>query len=109
MFTEIPCTPWIVSKVSRTSVAVYHNTKSSAGNEADFVIVSLIRSTGPGCLNLNRANVMLTRCKNLGMVIVTNRNLLERIRTLVGQLATYWQQQNGAERTWADWRLVSQC
>lgn len=53
---------------------------------------------------------MLTRCKK-GMIVVTSRNLLERTPardTLVGQLATHWQRRNGAERTWTDWRLVTQ-
>ncbi|KAF6742048.1 P-loop containing nucleoside triphosphate hydrolase protein [Ephemerocybe angulata] len=66
------------------------NVDSFQGNEADFIIVSLVRSgTKLGFLQeQRRANVMLTRCKK-GMVICTNRTFVEGVArdSLVGKLA----------------------
>lgn len=65
---------------------------SLAGNEKDFVIVSLVRSKGLGFLNdYRRTNVMLTRCKR-GMYIITSWNFVwERAaNTLVGRMAAKW-------------------
>lgn len=46
------------------------------GNEADFIIISVVRTESPGFLvDKRRTNVMLTRCKK-GMVILANRNFL---------------------------------
>lgn len=48
----------------------------SAGSEADFIIISVVRTKSPGFLvDERRTNVMLTRCKK-GMVILANRKFL---------------------------------
>jgi AAA domain len=60
------------------------------GNEADFIIISLVRTKSIGFLDdLRRTNVMLTRCKK-GMVILANRRFLdgpEAQETLVHKLS----------------------
>ncbi|KAL1742687.1 hypothetical protein HDZ31DRAFT_22224, partial [Schizophyllum fasciatum] len=49
----------------------------SEGNEADFVIVSMVRTENPGFLrSLPRLNVLLTRCRR-GMIIITSRTFIE--------------------------------
>ncbi|KAJ7691104.1 AAA domain-containing protein, partial [Mycena olivaceomarginata] len=72
--------------------AVY-NVDSFQGNEADYVLVSVVRTEAAGFLrSLNRMNVMLTRAKK-GMVIVTSSLFLrsgDGARTLLGRLAQYW-------------------
>ncbi|KAJ7095570.1 AAA domain-containing protein, partial [Mycena epipterygia] len=68
------------------------NVDSFQGNEADYVLVSVVRTTQPGFLrSLNRMNVMLTRAR-AGMVLVTNAAFLHGAGgpTLLGQLARYW-------------------
>lgn len=71
------------------------------GNEADYVLISLVRSDQVGFLYLKqRMNVMLTRCRR-GMVIVSSRSFLEGVArdTLVGILSAYWSvSQKGEER-----------
>ncbi|KAK0482995.1 AAA domain-containing protein [Armillaria luteobubalina] len=65
------------------------NVDSFQGNEADIVLVSLVRSRAPGFLRSDqRMNVMLTRCRR-GLVIVSSRNFLSGSgrSTLVGKLA----------------------
>ena len=66
------------------------NVDSFQGNEADHIIVSIVRTSGPGFMtNQRRTNVMLSRCKK-SMVICTNRWFLQKnsvARTLVGKLA----------------------
>lgn len=62
---------------------------SFAGNEDDYIIVSLVRSKKIGFLREDRrVNVMLTRCKR-GMIICTSRSFLNDIapESLVGGLA----------------------
>ncbi len=81
-----------------------------SGNEADYVIVSVVRSSRPGFLNsLNRLNVLLTRCRK-GLVIVSNRSFLgfngEGSRTLLGKLVAYYRSQYPS-CDWTDWRSVS--
>ncbi|KAI0737249.1 AAA domain-containing protein, partial [Daedaleopsis nitida] len=69
-----------------------YNVDSFQGHEAPYVIISTVRTTGPGFLrSLNRMNVMLTRCK-AGMVVVTNRRFLTGPgrETLLGGLAQRW-------------------
>ncbi len=59
------------------------------GNEADIVLVSIVRSRDPGFLRSEqRMNVMLTRCRR-GLVIVSSRSFLlgPGRSTLVGKLA----------------------
>ncbi|KAJ6468871.1 AAA domain-containing protein, partial [Mycena sanguinolenta] len=68
------------------------NVDSFQGNEADYVLVSVVRTDAPGFLrSLNRMNVMLTRAKK-GMVIVTSSSFLraQGAQTLLGRLARYW-------------------
>ncbi|KAJ7257766.1 AAA domain-containing protein, partial [Mycena rebaudengoi] len=71
------------------------NVDSFQGNEADYVLVSVVRTTQPGFLkSLNRMNVMLTRARK-GMVIVTCAAFLRSesgARTLLGKLSQYWEQ-----------------
>ncbi|KIY44152.1 hypothetical protein FISHEDRAFT_52091, partial [Fistulina hepatica ATCC 64428] len=65
------------------------NVDSFQGNEADYIVISLVRVKGLGFLNnMRRTNVMLTRCRK-GMIIVTNKRFLQTIAadTLVGKLA----------------------
>ncbi|KDR78867.1 hypothetical protein GALMADRAFT_1274823 [Galerina marginata CBS 339.88] len=59
-----------------------------AGNEDDYIVISLVRTHKLGFLNeMRRVNVMLTRCKK-GMVICTNRRFIEGpgAKSLVGKL-----------------------
>ncbi|KIJ55988.1 hypothetical protein M422DRAFT_151005 [Sphaerobolus stellatus SS14] len=88
------------------------NVDSFQGNEADIVIVSVVRTNGPGFLkNLNRTNVLLTRCK-MGMIIVTNRSFIYGggKKTLLGKLAGYWEKRESGEGklNWVDWRRVAE-
>jgi len=66
------------------------NVDSFQGNEADHVIVSIVRTSGPGFMrNHRRTNVMLSRCKK-SMMICTHRMFLQKkavAMTLVGKLA----------------------
>lgn len=66
------------------------NVDSFQGNEEDHIIVSIVRTSGPGFMkNQRRTNVMLSRCKK-SMMICTNRGFLQNKRvakTLVGKLA----------------------
>lgn len=60
-----------------------------AGNEEDFIVLSLVRSEKIGFLKEGRrVNVMLTRCKR-GMIILTSRVFVEGIASssLIGGLA----------------------
>ncbi|KAK7033223.1 regulator of nonsense transcripts 1 [Favolaschia claudopus] len=62
---------------------------SFQGNEADYIIISIVRTDKIGFLNeKRRVNVMLTRCKK-GMTICTNRAFVQgpAKQTLVGLLA----------------------
>ena len=66
------------------------NVDSFQGNEADHIIISVVRTKGPGFMNNHRrTNVMLSRCKK-SMMICTNREFLQNpcvAETLLGQLA----------------------
>ena len=79
------------------------------GNEADYVLVSVVRSSQPGFLtSINRMNVLLTRCRK-GLVIVSSRSFLEHCggsRTLLGDLVNYWRNQCGVD-PWVDWRSIA--
>jgi AAA domain len=63
------------------------------GNEADYIIISLVRTEAMGFLQNNRrANVLLTRCKK-GMFVMTSRELMMKDRsrgTLLGKFAYTW-------------------
>lgn len=69
------------------------NVDSFQGNEADYIIISLVRTKSIGFLdNDRRANVLLTRCRK-GMFVVCNQRLItsERARrTLLGRFASSW-------------------
>ncbi|KAG6840404.1 hypothetical protein C0991_006913 [Blastosporella zonata] len=86
------------------------NVDSFQGNEADFVLVSVVRSGAvPGFLSSrNRMNVLLTRCRK-GIVIVTSRSFIRAggKHTLLGSLEQHWSGilGNGA---WVDWRAISE-
>jgi len=85
------------------------NVDSFQGHEADYVIISAVRTNAPGFLCVqNRTNVMLTRCK-MGMVIVTNRLFVQdgARSTLLGKLASYWSRGH-INDIWIDWRSVAQ-
>jgi len=79
----------------------------SIGNEADYIIVSLVRSANKlGFLQENRrVNVMLTRCKK-GMVIVTNRVFVRGVAkdSLVGKLERHMEDQGASP--WLEGRHV---
>ncbi|KIK52409.1 hypothetical protein GYMLUDRAFT_1028835, partial [Collybiopsis luxurians FD-317 M1] len=73
------------------------NVDSFQGNEADYVLISVVRSNRTGFLNSrNRTNAMLTRCRK-GMVIVSSRLFLRGVArwTLIGRLCEYWAMQEG--------------
>ncbi|EIW53904.1 uncharacterized protein TRAVEDRAFT_75854, partial [Trametes versicolor FP-101664 SS1] len=68
------------------------NVDSFQGHEAQYVVISAVRTAAPGFLrSRNRANVMLTRCKR-GMVLVSKRDFLigPGRTTLLGELAQRW-------------------
>jgi AAA domain len=84
------------------------------GNEADYVLISVVRSSKPGFLNsLNRMNVMLTRCR-AGLVIVTNKLFLDSEtggrHTLLGRLARHWEyyRRDQTVTSWISRRLVAE-
>jgi len=70
------------------------NVDSFQGNEADYIIISLVRTVSIGFLNNNRrANVLLTRCKK-GMFVLCSRTLMTgrtAQTTLLGEFAARWQ------------------
>ncbi|KAJ7770367.1 AAA domain-containing protein, partial [Mycena olivaceomarginata] len=71
---------------------VFNVDSFQAGNEADYVLVSVMRTTQPGFLrSLNRMNVMLTRAR-AGLILVTNAAFLRQAGrpTLLGLLADHW-------------------
>lgn len=80
------------------------------GNEADYILISVVRSEKPGYLvSENRMNVFLTRCKK-AMIIVTNRSFIQNSgsATLLGQLADYWSQISVTyTNIWIDWKFVA--
>jgi hypothetical protein len=78
------------------------------GNEADYVIVSLVRSSRPGFLSsVRRMNVMLTRCRR-GLIIVSSQAFLrpggKGSDTLLGKLVQHWQSEHA--QTWISWNSV---
>ncbi|KAF7357132.1 Nucleoside triphosphate hydrolase protein [Mycena sanguinolenta] len=84
-----------------------YNVDSFQGNEADYVLVSVVRTEAPGFLrSLNRMNVMLTRAKK-GMIIVTSSSFLrsDGAQTLLGRLARYWETYQ--PELWIDWRRIA--
>jgi len=69
-----------------------YNVDSFQGNEADYVILSSVRTKQPGFLKSQpRMNVALTRCRK-GMVVVTDKSFLQGAggSTLLGQLCHTW-------------------
>ncbi|KAG8932861.1 hypothetical protein FRC02_000422 [Tulasnella sp. 418] len=94
---------------------------SYQGNEADFALISLVRTNSPGFLkSKNRVNVMLTRCKR-GMVIVSNKTFLQSSakKTLLGEMERHWKTSwanaypsgpvgPGVNSHWIDWKKVAQ-
>lgn len=69
------------------------NVDSFQGNEEDYIVISLVRSTALGFLaDLRRTNVMLTRCKK-GMIICTSQKFMKRAgcESLVGSLLEYYE------------------
>jgi len=78
------------------------NVDSFQGNEADHIIISLVRSKGLGFLdNERRMNVMLSRCRQSMLICSSKKYLsLPDVRgTLVGDLATRCETIN-AEVSW---------
>ncbi|KAI0044043.1 hypothetical protein FA95DRAFT_1497760, partial [Auriscalpium vulgare] len=79
------------------------NVDSFQGNEADHIIVSVVRSQKLGFLsNFRRSNVMLSRCKQ-GMIICSSRAFLGGVgaNSLAGQLAS-----ECGDRAWISWQQV---
>jgi len=69
-----------------------------SGNEADYVILSSVRTKWPGFLKSQpRMNVALTRCRK-GMVVVTTSFYRAREETLLGQLCAPGQNTTSVER-----------
>ena len=83
-----------IENALRTAGLAWENTvfnvDSFQGNEADHIIVSIVRTTTPGFLrNQRRTNVMLSRCKK-SMMICTHHEFLQKrgvAQTLIGKLA----------------------
>ncbi|KAG8994071.1 hypothetical protein FRB94_010188 [Tulasnella sp. JGI-2019a] len=74
-----------------------YNVDSFQGNEEEYILISTVRTSGTGFLDLdNRVNVMLTRCKK-GMVIFTHKGFIRRdaAHSLVGILAQEWVRRRG--------------
>ncbi|EJD49073.1 hypothetical protein AURDEDRAFT_183182 [Auricularia subglabra TFB-10046 SS5] len=69
------------------------NVDSFQGNEAPYIILTVVRTERVGFLkNERRTNVMLSRCQQ-GLVIVCNRRFLSGYparTTLVGRMAAEW-------------------
>ena len=81
---------------------------SALGNEAKYVIVSLVRSSRPAFLrSVRRMNVMLTRCRQ-GLIIVSSQAFLgpggKGSDTLLGKLVQHWQSKYS--QTWVGWNSV---
>jgi hypothetical protein len=76
------------------------------GNEEDHIIVSVVRSSGPGFLkNERRMNVMLSRCKQ-SMIICSSKSFLSKgaiKSTLVGKMSEQW-----ADKSATAWISMSQ-
>jgi hypothetical protein len=86
---------------------LFCNSLAIAGNESDYVIVSVVRTDRPGFLqSLQRMNVMLSRCKK-GMVVVTNGDFLKGSggKTLLGKMSRHWSSIAG-RNIWVSWRDV---
>ncbi|KAI0251227.1 AAA domain-containing protein [Lactifluus subvellereus] len=82
-----------------------YNVDSFQGNEADYVILSSVRTMQPGFLSSEpRMNVALTRCRK-GMVVVTDKCFVQGAGrcTLLGQLCNAWSQHHDA---WIDWKVM---
>ena len=65
-----------------------------AGNEDDYIIISLVRTVKLGFLfDRRRANVMLTRCKK-GLIICTQRKFVEGPAegSLIGELCNSFEE-----------------
>ncbi|KAJ7723849.1 AAA domain-containing protein [Mycena maculata] len=84
------------------------NADSFQGNEADYVLISVVRTSRPGFLaSPNRMNVMLTRARK-GMVIVTSSSFIHSdggAKTLLGKLWQYWETRGN--NGWLDWKRVA--
>jgi AAA domain len=81
-----------------------------SGNERDYIIISLVRTSQTGFLtNVNRLNVLLTRCKK-GMVVVANRDFLHTIgcNILVAKFAAHWKYLHGETATWVNSQKVAE-
>lgn len=90
-------------------VAEYWMRFPKPGNEADCILVSVVRTSAPGFLTVtNRMNVLLTRCR-AGMVIVTNRDFILGCgqSTLLGKLCLHWTNISSRD-PWVDWKLVAE-
>src|SRR6266545_7067061 len=80
------------------------------GNEADYVLISVVRTAHAGFLHSpKRLNVLLTRCRK-GMIIVSSSAFLgfngRGSMTLLGKLVTHWRTQYPSYK-WIDWRSVA--
>lgn len=78
------------------------------------MLISVVRTTGPGFLaSRNRVNVMLTRCKE-GMVIVTNKAFMQTRsvqNTLLGELCDFWGElayDGNGQSVWKNWRTIAE-
>ncbi|OCH91055.1 hypothetical protein OBBRIDRAFT_551636 [Obba rivulosa] len=100
----------IQDNLKRTNLPWEHvyNVDSFQGHEADYVIISVVRTDAAGFLkSTQRMNVMLTRCKR-GMIVVTSQQFLRTagVNILLGKLAQHWVSQIGTVATWTDSRLI---
>ncbi|KAF9461708.1 hypothetical protein BDZ94DRAFT_1167246, partial [Collybia nuda] len=84
------------------------NVDSFQGNEANYVLISVVRSSIPGFMtSLNRMNVMLTWCQ-AGFVIVTSCSFMQGggSNTLLGRLSRHWEKYRGDD-AWIKWRSIA--
>ena len=99
-----PCISVDISAAPSLRRSLIPNRRSNlvTGNEADYVILSSVRTKQPGFLKSQpRMNVALTRCCK-GMVVVTDKSFLQGKgwSTLLGQLCSTWSSHHDA--CWID-------
>lgn len=95
-----PVVPFTATRLANMSF------RRLSGNEADYVILSSVRTKWPGFLKSQpRMNVALTRCRK-GMVVVTDKGFLQGKgkKTLLGQLCLTWSKHHNT--CWNDWNAV---
>lgn len=88
----------------RTKMVSGLQSSFTAGNEEDYIVISLVRSAALGFLaDTRRTNVMLTRCKK-GMFICTSEKFMRRagcnslVRSMLAYYEDHWVEREELER-----------